>query len=55
MSLVFNENGMKDIRCQCVAQSFINHNARLYKLFIIKDKYYIVERPSLKNFAASGK
>ena len=54
MSLVFNEKGMRDVRCPCVAQSFINHNARLYKLFIIRDKYYVVERPSLKNFGASG-
>ena len=43
------------IRCPCVVQSFINHNARLYKLFVIGNKYYVVERPSLKNFQAGNK
>lgn len=52
MCIIFNEAGLKDIKPPCVAQSFVNHNARLYKLFVIKDKYYIMERPSLKNFQA---
>lgn len=55
MSLIFNEAGLKDINPPCVAQTFINHNARLFKLFVIKDKYYVIERPSLKNFSAGGK
>lgn len=50
MSIIFNEAGLKDVKPPCVAQSFVNHNARLFKLFVIKDKYYIMERPSLKNF-----
>lgn len=50
MSLIFGESGLKTINPPCVAQSFINHNARLFKLFLIKDKYYVIERPSLKNF-----
>lgn len=55
MSLVFCEKGLKDIQPPCVAQSFINHNARLFKMFVIRDKYYVVERPSLKNFLSGGK
>lgn len=54
MSLVFNVSGLKDVRIPCIAQSFINHNARLYKLYVIREKYYVVERPSLKNFQPSG-
>lgn len=50
MCIIFNEAGLKDVKPPCVAQSFVNHNARLFKLFVIKDKYYIMERPSLKNF-----
>ena len=55
MSLVFCESGLSEIRAPCVAQSFLNHNARLFKLFVIGNKHYVVERPSLKNFQAAGK
>jgi len=54
MSLVFCPSGLVDVRPPSVAQSFLNHNARLFKLFVIKDKYFVVERPSLKNFQAGG-
>lgn len=53
MCIIFNEAGLKDVKPPCVAQSFVNHNAKLFKLFVIKDKYYIMERPSLKNFQAA--
>ena len=52
MMVVFNEEGLCDVEPPCVAQTFINHNAVLYKLYVIADTVYIVERPSLKNFAA---
>ena len=52
MMLVFNEEGLADVEPPCVAQTFINHNAVLYKLYVIADTIYIVERPSLKNFEA---
>lgn len=55
MCIIFNEAGLKDVKPPCVAQSFVNHNAKLFKLFVIKDKYYIMERPSLKNFQAGDK
>lgn len=51
MSLVFCENGLDDIKTPCVAQTFINHSAKLYKLYVLKNQYFIVERPSLKNFS----
>lgn len=51
MSLIFNEDGLKDIRTPCIVQSFINHGARLYKLFVLGPKFYVVERPSIKDFA----
>ncbi|CAG2058427.1 unnamed protein product [Timema podura] len=50
MALIFNEDGVKDCRPPCVAQTFINHNAVLYKIYFVGDKYSLVERPSLKNF-----
>lgn len=55
MCIIFNEAGLKDVKPPCVAQSFVNHNAKLFKLFVIKDKYYIMERPSLKNFQAGDR
>lgn len=32
MSLIFNEEGLKDVDPPCVAQTFINHGALLYKV-----------------------
>ncbi|KAL1138602.1 hypothetical protein AAG570_008665 [Ranatra chinensis] len=53
MAIVFNENGLKDCQPPCVAHTFVNHNAVLYKLFIVGEEYHVVERPSLKNFYPS--
>ncbi|KAF8777699.1 inositol-tetrakisphosphate 1-kinase-like [Argiope bruennichi] len=52
MCIIFNEEGLNDITPPCVVQKFINHNAVLYKLFIIGQEYFVIERPSLKNFSA---
>lgn len=54
MSVIFNERGVADCKPPCVAQSFINHNAILYKLYVVGDHYQMVERPSLKNFYPSN-
>lgn len=55
MSIIFNEDGVTDCKPPCVAQTFINHNAVLYKIFSVGDDHFVVERPSLKNFYHSGK
>ncbi|MGH0150868.1 UNVERIFIED_CONTAM: hypothetical protein FKN15_018978 [Acipenser sinensis] len=52
MAIIFNKEGLKDIKPPCVIQSFINHNAVLYKVFVVGESYTVVERPSLKNFPA---
>lgn len=52
MAIIFNKEGMKDIRPPCVAQSFINHNAVLYKVYVVGDEQFVCERPSLKNLTA---
>lgn len=52
MAIIFNEAGLKDVVAPYVAQTFISHNAVLYKLFFIGDQYFTVQRPSLKNFTA---
>lgn len=53
MCLIFDESSLADIEAPCVVQTFVNHNARLWKLFVIHDKYYMIERPSIKNFYTS--
>ena len=54
MSIVFNEKGIRDCKPISVAQTFINHNAVLYKIFCVGEEYHVVERPSLKNFYSNG-
>ncbi|XP_064111614.1 inositol-tetrakisphosphate 1-kinase-like [Macrobrachium nipponense] len=54
MDVVFNQNGISDCAVPCVAQSFINHGAVLYKLFVLGPVWFVVVRPSLKNFYAGG-
>ncbi|XP_069763635.1 inositol-tetrakisphosphate 1-kinase-like isoform X2 [Narcine bancroftii] len=51
MALIFSEDGLQDISLPCVLQSFINHNAVLYKVFVVGRSHFVVRRPSLKNFA----
>ncbi len=52
MAIIFSEEDLHNVRPPCVIQSFINHNAVLYKVFVVGDSYTVVERPSLKNFPA---
>lgn len=52
MAIIFSEEDLKDVKPPCVIQSFINHNAVLYKVFVVGESYSVVERPSLKNFPA---
>ncbi len=55
MTLIFNDQGLKDVSPPCVAQTFVPHGARLFKLYVLGDAFAVVERPSLKNFKAGGK
>lgn len=50
MMIIFNERDLKDCQLLCVAQDFINHNAILYKVFVVGEHFRVVERPSFKNF-----
>ncbi|KAK6642229.1 hypothetical protein RUM44_013952 [Polyplax serrata] len=50
MAIIFNEKGVRDCKPCSVAQTFINHNAILYKIYCVGEEYFVVERPSLKNF-----
>ncbi|KAF5282214.1 hypothetical protein FQR65_LT02911 [Abscondita terminalis] len=50
MFIVFNKNDLDLCRPPCVVQSFVNHNATLYKIHIVGKEYCCTGRPSLKNF-----
>ncbi|KAJ0063656.1 hypothetical protein NL108_004779 [Boleophthalmus pectinirostris] len=50
MSLIFSEGGLADVHPPCILQSFVNHGAVLHKVFVIGERHFCVERPSLKNF-----
>uniref|UniRef100_A0A8C2XA66 Inositol-tetrakisphosphate 1-kinase n=1 Tax=Cyclopterus lumpus TaxID=8103 RepID=A0A8C2XA66_CYCLU len=54
MSLIFSGGGLEDIRPPCVLQSFVNHGAVLHKVFVVGDRHFCVERPSLKNFPSGA-
>ncbi|XP_077350395.1 inositol-tetrakisphosphate 1-kinase-like [Festucalex cinctus] len=50
MSLIFSAANLVEIHPPCVLQSFVNHGAVLHKVFIVGERHFCVERPSLKNF-----
>lgn len=50
MSLIFSAGSLVDVHPPCVLQSFVNHGAVLHKVFVVGDRHFCVERPSLKNF-----
>lgn len=51
MSLIFNERGLKEVNPPCLLQSFINHSATLYKVFVVGSQHFVVKRPSIRNFS----
>ncbi|XP_078102828.1 inositol-tetrakisphosphate 1-kinase-like isoform X2 [Sander vitreus] len=50
MSLIFSAGSLAGIHPPCVLQSFVNHGAVLHKVFVVGDRHFCVERPSIKNF-----
>jgi len=54
MAIVFNEAGLADVDPPCVVQSFVNHNARVFKIFIVGSRHFVVQRPSIRNCYPGG-
>uniref|UniRef100_A0A671UKZ2 Inositol-tetrakisphosphate 1-kinase n=1 Tax=Sparus aurata TaxID=8175 RepID=A0A671UKZ2_SPAAU len=50
MSVIFSAGSLAVVQPPCVLQSFVNHGAVLHKVFVVGDRHFCVERPSLKNF-----
>ncbi|ESN91186.1 hypothetical protein HELRODRAFT_194518 [Helobdella robusta] len=54
MMIVMNEDGLReDVNFPCVLQNFINHDAKLFKVFVVGDRHFVVARPSIKNLYAN--
>lgn len=53
MAVVLSISRLQEWNGPCVAQSFIQHGAVLFKLFVVGNHWHLVERPSLKNFRAT--
>lgn len=54
MALVFTKEKLRRRFWPLVVQSFIHHEAVLYKIFILGAKWFVTIRPSLKNFVQGG-
>jgi len=55
MSIVFSGDGLKDAAVPCIAQTFVNHNAQLFKIYVLGKEQFVVKRPSIKNIYAGSK
>uniref|UniRef100_S4RRG6 Inositol-tetrakisphosphate 1-kinase n=1 Tax=Petromyzon marinus TaxID=7757 RepID=S4RRG6_PETMA len=50
MMVIFGRRGLREVRPPCVAQSFINHNAVLHKVYVVGTRWVHSLRLSIKNF-----
>lgn len=50
MALIFNEAGLEEVSAPCLLQSFVSHDATLFKVFVVGSSHFVVRRPSLRNF-----
>ena len=54
MRIIFSEDGLKDVSLPCVVQEFRNHGGKMFKVYVIGEKFYICEKPSIRNLKASN-
>uniref|UniRef100_A0A1I8I9R3 Inositol-tetrakisphosphate 1-kinase n=1 Tax=Macrostomum lignano TaxID=282301 RepID=A0A1I8I9R3_9PLAT len=52
MSLVFNAGQLADLRPPLVAQEFVNHGARIIKVYVLGSRIHACIRPSVRDFQA---
>ena len=53
MRIIFSEDGLKDLSLPCVVQEFRNHGGKMFKVYVIGEKFYVCEKPSIRNLHAS--
>ena len=49
MRLVFCSEHLRDLILPCVAQEFCNHSGIVYKIYIIGERIFLFERPSIRD------
>jgi hypothetical protein len=55
MGIVFNEKGLHDFQPPFLVQEFYNHNATIFKVFVVGDVTYVQKRKSLPNVPSDRK
>eukprot|EP00730_Choanoeca_flexa_P000113 TRINITY_DN10048_c0_g2_i1.p2 TRINITY_DN10048_c0_g2~~TRINITY_DN10048_c0_g2_i1.p2 ORF type:complete len:325 (+),score=82.89 TRINITY_DN10048_c0_g2_i1:253-1227(+) len=53
MAILFDTDGLADVEYPCVLQQFVNHNAVVFKLFVLGNDISVVKRPSIRNLDPS--
>ena len=54
MSIIFDENGLVDLKTPCFLQQFYNHSGYMLKIYTVGEKYYICKRPSIRDLTAGS-
>lgn len=49
MTILMSESGLQKLPPRCLIQEFVNHDAKLYKVYVLGQEVYVYERPSLPN------
>lgn len=56
MQLIFNMKQLYELKIiPCIAQEFKNHNGEIVKIFVYGSEFFILTRPSIRNFPVNGR
>jgi hypothetical protein len=55
MGVAFDEKGIHSFKPPILVQEYYNHNAAIFKVFVVGDFSFIVKRKSLPNLGAERK
>lgn len=53
MSLIFSLDDLDDFETPSLVEEFYNHNGVMYKVFVMGDRYNVIQRPSIKDYSLS--
>jgi len=53
MSLIFSLDDLDDFETPSLVQEFYNHSGVMYKVFVMGDRYNVIQRPSIKDYTES--
>lgn len=55
MGVVLNPSGLSKVQSPCLLQEYANHDAVLYKVYVLGDLIHVFRRPSLPNLPTEAK